>query len=229
MDKQKIIAKIKKCLSLSASSNEHEAANALRQAHALMKQYAISQSDIQLSDVRESRSKLRQRTNVPKHLSLLAGVIANTMGCRNFLSVDHWSPGAMVFVGVSPNDELAAYAFDTLSRKLNKARKQFQDEELRYVRLRSNKIRRSDIYCLGWVVAIINSVENLKVHVPELVGKYMQENHPGLEPYKPRSTKFGSGKKNESDFNSGHSDGSQVDLSRPISGSEQCKTLGSIQ
>ena len=42
MDKNKAIEKIKKCLALGKSANEHEAAQALKQAQALMREYGIS-------------------------------------------------------------------------------------------------------------------------------------------------------------------------------------------
>ncbi|MFC0020178.1 DUF2786 domain-containing protein [Neisseria gonorrhoeae] len=41
MDKEKVLDKIKKCLALGRSANEHEAAQALRQAQALMEKYKV--------------------------------------------------------------------------------------------------------------------------------------------------------------------------------------------
>ncbi len=54
MEKSRIIDKIKKCLALSRSANEHEAAAALRQAQKLMQQYRIEMSDVDMSDIAES-------------------------------------------------------------------------------------------------------------------------------------------------------------------------------
>ena len=53
MDKEKVLDKIKKCLALGESANEHEAAQAIRQAQMLMKKYGISEIDIELSAVNE--------------------------------------------------------------------------------------------------------------------------------------------------------------------------------
>ena len=53
MDKQKVLEKIKKCLALGESANEHEAAQAIRQAQILMKKYGISEMDVELSAVTE--------------------------------------------------------------------------------------------------------------------------------------------------------------------------------
>lgn len=53
MDKQKVLEKIKKCLALGESANEHEAAQAIRQAQILMEKYGISEMDVELSAVSE--------------------------------------------------------------------------------------------------------------------------------------------------------------------------------
>ena len=53
MNKEKILDKIKKCLALSKSANEHEAAQALKQAQALMEKYEVNAVDIALSEVSE--------------------------------------------------------------------------------------------------------------------------------------------------------------------------------
>ena len=47
---ERVIRKIKRCLALSASSNETEAATAMRQAQALMREYRLTELDVQLSD-----------------------------------------------------------------------------------------------------------------------------------------------------------------------------------
>lgn len=46
MDKKAAIEKIRKCLALAKSANEHEAAAALRQAQALMRKYGVEDGDI---------------------------------------------------------------------------------------------------------------------------------------------------------------------------------------
>lgn len=51
MDKEKALARIKKCLALSKSPNEHEAAAALRQAQKLMQAHGITEEDVDGSTV----------------------------------------------------------------------------------------------------------------------------------------------------------------------------------
>lgn len=51
MDRENAIARIKKCMALSKSPNEHEAAAALRQAQKLMATHGISDEDIDESAI----------------------------------------------------------------------------------------------------------------------------------------------------------------------------------
>ena len=60
MDKERILEKIKKCLALSKSANEHEAAQALKQAQALMREYGITDIEVELSAVKETGAALRE-------------------------------------------------------------------------------------------------------------------------------------------------------------------------
>ena len=48
---ERVIRKIKRCLALSKSSNENEAATAMRQAQALMREYRLTEMEVHLSDV----------------------------------------------------------------------------------------------------------------------------------------------------------------------------------
>ena len=54
MDRKKALEKIKKCLRLATSANPHEAAAAMRQAQALMKEHGVGQADVDMSGVEVS-------------------------------------------------------------------------------------------------------------------------------------------------------------------------------
>jgi hypothetical protein len=54
MNKKTVIEKIKKCLALSKSANQHEAAAALRQAMAFMDKYKIDADDPELLGIAEA-------------------------------------------------------------------------------------------------------------------------------------------------------------------------------
>lgn len=56
-DNSKILDKIKKCLALAASANEHEAAAALRQAQKLMETHGFTDEDVLASQASEIGAK----------------------------------------------------------------------------------------------------------------------------------------------------------------------------
>ena len=55
----KVLGKIKKCLALSSSDNPHEAAAAMRQAHALMAAHGVSAEQITMADIGEAHASSR--------------------------------------------------------------------------------------------------------------------------------------------------------------------------
>lgn len=61
-DNEKIIDKIKKCLALSRSANEHEAEAALRQARKLMEAHGVTDLDIEAAEAQERRRKAGAKT-----------------------------------------------------------------------------------------------------------------------------------------------------------------------
>ena len=87
-NKQRIIDKITRCLALSKSSNENEAATALRQAHAMMAKYDITMGDIELSDIKQKHSESRLARRPPIHLAALGNMIARIFGCSVYIDTD---------------------------------------------------------------------------------------------------------------------------------------------
>ncbi|MDR0703035.1 MAG: DUF2786 domain-containing protein [Azoarcus sp.] len=151
-----IVSKIQKCLALSKSSNEHEAAAALRQAQKLMEKFKISELDVRAAEAMECRAAAGAAITVVAWESCLAQVIAEAFGCKVFLATAY-PRGSWRYVGCAPAPELAGYAFDVLSRQLRRERAKYIDKNLwRYKR--ANKTRRADIFCEGWVAAVSKTV-----------------------------------------------------------------------
>jgi hypothetical protein len=152
-DREKIIDKIKKCLRLSASSNPHEAAAALRQATALMEKHGIDHQDILLSDVAEADAKSGAKKAPPVWESKLSRVVANAFGCeRFFVRGGHWC-----FIGCGPVPEIATYTFQVLARQCRKARSDFIKTTLKRCKT-ATKTKRADLFCLSWVIEIAKTV-----------------------------------------------------------------------
>lgn len=129
---ERVIRKIKHCLALSTSSNEHEAATAMRQAQALMAKYRLTETQVHLSDVGLSKSE-KEKTKREQWERLLASVVAGVFDCETLTSIT-WSDTkrcrveVAVFIGVAPAPEIARYAYDTLHRQCMTARKSYVEK-----------------------------------------------------------------------------------------------------
>lgn len=127
---ERAIRKIKHCLALAQSANENEAATALRQAQALMREYRLTEMDVKLSDVGEVESALfrtKRRPAWDQHLSI---AVAEAFSCttlrhRTWCSAKGQVIERATFVGVSPAQNIALYAYEALHAKLTQARKEY--------------------------------------------------------------------------------------------------------
>ena len=162
--KQRIMDKIIRCLALSKSSNEHEAATALRQAHALIQKHDISVKDVELADIKFKASNTRSAKRPPIYQISLANTIAKLFGCENYMgngAGDRSHIRVMCFVGLEIHSDVASYSYDTLFRQLKQARQAYIKTELKRVRLAKNKAARADAFCLGWVSTVRQLVRKL--------------------------------------------------------------------
>lgn len=157
MDKEKILEKIRKCLALAQSGNEHEAAAALRQARALMESHDISEAEMLAIGVGQKSARAGAVDRPAQWESLLAHGISRAFGCR--LVFSSGMIGEWTFYGCGPSPDVAVYAFEVLFRQAKKARKEHIDNALRRFK-KSNKTRRADLFCLGWVSTALSSVSS---------------------------------------------------------------------
>lgn len=162
MDKSTALDKIKKCLRLAKSSNPHEAAAALRQAKALMREHGIGETDVAASEANEQHARSGATSRPPSWEIYLADMIAECFGCEIVFRAE-WRTrrrGQYAFVGVGCYPEIAAYAFAVLLRQVRKARAAHITARLRRCRS-AGKTRRADEFCRGWVCAAEPKVEAL--------------------------------------------------------------------
>jgi hypothetical protein len=164
---ERVIRKIKRCLALSASSNETEAATAMRQAHALMREYRLTEVDVRLSEVGEVDSKEYRITRRPTWDRQLSAIVARAFGVRP-LDVKRWckTVGRIVaraqFVGVTPAPQIAMYAYEALLIKLTAARREYVSQ----VRAGQRRSRYSpetagNHFALAWVSAVFSKIQEL--------------------------------------------------------------------
>ncbi|CAI8971108.1 DUF2786 domain-containing protein [Pseudomonas soli] len=164
---ERVIRKIKRCLALSKSSNETEAATAMRQAQALMREYRLTEIDVHLSDVGEVESGSSRAKRRPTWDRDLGSIVGQAFGVRSF-SKRQWCASTKrviereLFVGVNPAPQIAMYAYEALLTKLTAARREY------VAQVRSGKQRSDyspetagDHFALSWVSAVHDKIHEL--------------------------------------------------------------------
>ncbi|MDN5619690.1 MAG: DUF2786 domain-containing protein [Psychrobacter sp.] len=162
-ENDRLMKRIKHCLAMASSSNENEAATALRQATNMMKKHGISEEDMLMADITYSTSNTKlPRTAVPSYICRLSGMVARMFGCKHYYKYDYESDKYKAcYVGSNIHAEIASYAFDVLSSQLKDARKLYLKNDLRRVRIKKNKYSRADRFCMGWVKGVELLVGNI--------------------------------------------------------------------
>lgn len=224
MDKQKVLEKIKKCLALGESANEHEAAQAIRQAQILMKKYGISEMDVELSAV--SEKGVGCAATLPNWHQVLISRCAKAFGVGCYMNRE-WGLAEARFFGIGIKPELAAYAYEVLLRQLKKERREYIKTELKAVRLPRNKTARADQFCTGWVYAISRKVQEFAAEPAEeeVLARYKQQlGEMGKAPK--RDVRGGSKATREQDLAAGVRKGREAQLYHAMDGGEERKQLG---
>jgi hypothetical protein len=212
MDKKTAIAKIRKCLALSKSSEPHEAAAALRQAQKLMEQFGIDHPELLAAGVSEEWSKSAAARRPVRFEVALAGVVADAYGCellfrRQLNEACTNFVGSYTFVGVAPAPEIAKDTFDVFARQLRAARRDYVQTRLSRCGPK-NKTARADEFCEGWVYAVrlqMQEATRTDGHTA-MIDAYMRANHAELRQFEPR-TRAVSGRRSDDDQRNGFEQG----------------------
>lgn len=180
---QDALKKIYRCLALAKSSNSHEAGNAMRHAQALMTKYGITEAELLACEVSRSIVTTDTRKAPPSWVQGLKTAVAQAFECSSFWIT--WSKGTrnceISFVGVSPQPDIAAYAFSVLYRLLKKQRADYIQAKL-YRFKRINKTAMADAFCTGWVqqVAVQCRALNPSEAKASKVAAYLAIHHPKI-------------------------------------------------
>lgn len=218
-DRNFIIAKIKKCLALAKSSNEHEAAIALRQAQRMMQQHGITDFDVEAADIQEEATKAGASSAPARWECGLATRVAKAFDCAVFLAVDY-PVGKWTFVGAAPSGEIARYAFEVMFRQVKRARVGYIKTALKRCGPTS-RTRRADLFCEGWVMAATALIEAFAGSEAQQakVTAYLENKH-ALKGFHGRNRNAGR-KLTERDFGdtvAGHAAGQAAQLNRGVGG-----------
>lgn len=223
MDRKSVMGKIRKCLALSESSNENEAAAALQHAYKLMEKYGISLNDIELSQIEEIMSASFKVQKPPVYYCHLAKGIADIFGCETIL-VRKWASSRIVFIGLGFNAEVASYAFDVLRKQLDKGRKNYIESLSKRMK-KASKTARANAWADGWFISVWQKVSALAPHKkPEdLIKTYMDQNMGELGVYKAKESKLA--RSDMESFLGGVKAGAEVEINPAVGQREKAKMI----
>jgi hypothetical protein len=162
----KIKAKLKKLFALSKSSNANEAALALEMAQKLMIEHGIKRNEVGEFEVIEDDIKGSGNKRPPRYEVYLTSNIAKAFGCQTAYGWQKgqeseasyiWGYYGYTFVGLEHRVKIACFVAEVLLRKMKKARSEYL-KQLTRTRLRTNKIKRTDDFCLGWACTVVEKL-----------------------------------------------------------------------
>lgn len=228
-DRAKILDKIKKCLALSASSNEHEAEAALRQARKLMEVHGITDLDVQAAQAEERRAKAGAKSSPSNWESMLAVKVGDAFACHVIFS-HGWRAGEWCFIGCGAAPEVANYAFSVLHRQAKRAREEHIKTKLKRCKT-ATKTRRADLFSEGWVRSVVGAISAFAGTEQQTtaINAYLTQNHPSLGTLKTRDRNDGWKLRDHEydDFAAGSRSGRDAQLNRGVGGAGQQLALGS--
>ena len=224
MDKKKVFDKIKKCLALSKSANEYEAAQALRQAQALMEKYEVNAVDIALSEVSEQKVDRKMAFKLANWQWRVANMIADVFGCQSYQRGK-----TMMFYGIGNRAEISAYAFDVVYRQISADRRKF----LKTCRARkpAHRTYLADQFCDGWIMGAWEKVRKFEMSDEEkaIMDGYKKKEHPDMTEARTRDAKSSILQGSTMEYEAlaqGMESGKQVQLHHAMNGTDGVKQIG---
>jgi hypothetical protein len=170
-DRNKIIDKIRKCLALSKSANENEAAAALRQAQKLMQAYNVTEEDVGLASYTESfvdhnypwrwtRVTKKDPVRKPRVVDTLATVSDLVAHAFTVKAVWDRSPRDMFrvwYFGRHANVALACYAHEVVYKAAMAAWRAYRKTDPSAQRMKGGRTS----FFRAWCYAVKEKVEDL--------------------------------------------------------------------
>ena len=219
--RKKIFEKIKKCLALSSSSNEHEAEAALRQARALMDMHGIDDQGMLAYEAGEHHTKAGAQINPANWESGLVIKVGDAFGCKVIFSPRWNEPAKWKFIGCGAAPEVAAYAFHVLHRQCKRARAEYITTRLKRCK-QATKTRRADLFCNGWIHAVAGKIAALSGNErrDDAIEAYMVKNYPSLSKLQSRDRNDGRSLRGHecNDLSFGIASGRNAELNRGVGG-----------
>jgi hypothetical protein len=228
MTRDQALSKIKKCLALAKSSNQHEAAAAMRHAQKLMAEHSLTETDVSLDDVSEAPASTQLNSITPWE-TLLSSMIAEAFGCDHFGRVSRHLTKALnvatkrvyIFVGVGAAPQVASYAYEVLARQCARDRLAHIRKQPRACKP-ITKTARGDEFAYGWVMGVSRLVDTFagtqRDHL--LIEQYMQAHYPSMATVDVKDRAKGRNI-SHADRSQGYAAGKQAQMARGVGGVAQ--------
>jgi hypothetical protein len=226
------LKKIRKCLALAGSNNEHEAAAAMRQAHALMKKHGLNESSVHLSEIGERGVKATGSTGIQSWEAYLAATIAEAFGLKSaFQSGDYnfrtgrRGRGSILFIGPDARITVASYCYECLHRQLKRC---LAEKRKLYGGVLTG--RNAKVFAESWTVSACEKVSLLASQFDDgpLIEEYCRSVVTGGDK-KPRKAATASGIDGDLDraiATLGYREGDKAQLNPAMNGRDEAARIG---
>jgi hypothetical protein len=219
MDRERIIERVHKLLSLSSSDNEHEAAAAAAKVQMLLSEYNLSTSDIPEleQDAKAEKANARTRQRLEQWAYSLARVTADAFDCSTY----HSSDGYTFFVGVGADQEVCAWTYGYLYKTLLRMGSAYLRMECGRLRKNASRKTARESYLHGVVHTIQKRLEAQKQETPVTSSALVPVKQSLIQAAMPddlKPARFKAARLRSSDFLQGMWDGQDIPLSAPLKG-----------
>lgn len=157
--RDRALERIKKCLALAGSSNSHEAATALRQAQALMRQHDLTEDDLAALEMSTEMVRTREGYGNGNCLWLnqMASLMKAAFGVQAMLERN---PGTadranVTYYGIGGRPQLAAFAHRVVQRAVDEA----WAEHLAVFPEHKGDGGKRQAFRTGWLIPVASKVE----------------------------------------------------------------------
>ncbi len=159
--REKLIARLKKCLALSASPEPHEAAAALRHAQKLMAELNLTEADLLGLEFTDATVKTQEGFGACRTMSHLASLIADAFGVRVFFERNPGKANRLNVCYAGPKNAvlMAEYAHRVVWRAMQGSWAEYLTQRSY---LKGNRGARQSFH-LGW---LRNVREKIEVIIP---------------------------------------------------------------
>jgi hypothetical protein len=165
MEHKDIIDKIRKLLSLSRSSNVHEAAAATAKVMELLAKYNLKMESVTPEDNKPSAVKVHRKTRqkLENWAFALADSVSSVFDCYYY----HKSrTGETVFVGIGANPEVCGWMYGYLYRMLLRLASAYLRADCRHLRSNASKKTARNSFLMGAVNTIYSRLKRHKKETP---------------------------------------------------------------